>query len=92
MSYVICFWDKSKIQVSDADAAKIKAVIQSEKYSTITLGNNLYAVKGIEKIITKDEAYEVFPEEWNRLGNMQDLPPSSSTDSNILDSGNKLLN
>ncbi len=74
MSYIICFWDKSKLQVSDETAEKLKVAISAEQIKTFELGQNLYAVSGVEKIITKDDAYTTFPTEGQQLQDLTDLP------------------
>ena len=72
MSYIICFWDKSKLQVSDDTAKKLEQAIMVGDIKNFKLGDNLYAVAGVEKIITKEDAYEVFPTEFERLQNLAD--------------------
>ena len=74
MSYIICFWDKSKLQVSDETAEKLKAAISAEQIKTFELGAGLYAVGGVEKIITKDQAYDTFPTEFALLSSLEDKP------------------
>jgi len=72
MSYIICFWDKSKLQVSDLTAKILKQAISEEVIKTFEIVDSLYAVGGVEKIIPKDEAYEVFPAEFERLKSLED--------------------
>lgn len=72
MSYIICFWDKSKIQVTNTMGEKLKEAIRTESIKTFDLGGNLYAVGGVEKIILKSDAFDVFPSEWEQLKNMED--------------------
>lgn len=79
MSYIICFWDKSKLQVSNEIGEKLQNAIMSESIKNFKLGANLYAVSGVEKIITKDEAYNVFPTETEHLSKLEDRLPTSET-------------
>jgi len=79
MSYLICFWDKSKIQVEDSVAEKLKAAIKANAIKNFELGPNFYAVGGIEKIITKEKAFEAFPAEWEQLQHMTDELPNGET-------------
>lgn len=72
MSYVICFWDKSKLQVTDTVGKKLQDAIMSEEIKNFKLGENLYAIGGVEKIISKDEAYNVFPGEYEVLNSLED--------------------
>ena len=72
MSYIICFWDKSKLQVSDDLGEKLKAAITAESIKTFELGSSLYSVSGVEKIIPKDEAYRTFADEWQTLKELED--------------------
>lgn len=72
MSYIICFWDKSKRQVSNEVGEKLKEAISSESIKTFEFGNSLYVVAGVEKIIPKISAYEVFPTEYAFLQSMED--------------------
>lgn len=80
MSSIICFWDKSKLQVSDTIANKLKIAIKDGSIKYFNLEGNLYAVGGVEKIITKDKAFEIFPDEWQQLSGMKD---SKGTDNLI---------
>lgn len=89
MNYIICFWDKSKIQISEDMATKLKEAIQSELIKTFTIENSLYSVSGVEKIIPKDEAYQIYPEENYHL---QELVTKQSSENFIrLNSGTKLI-
>ncbi len=76
MSYIICFWDKSKLQISDEAAVLLKEAISAETIKTFELGDSLYAVGGVEKIIPKAVAYDVFPTEFQLLQNMIDTTTS----------------
>lgn len=75
MSYIICFWDKSRIQVSDEVGDKLKEAILTESSKGFELGSNLYMNSGVEKIITKQEAFAVYPAEWEHLKEMEDIRP-----------------
>lgn len=86
MSYVICFWDKSKIQIDDSVAEVLKKLILTEQIKTFELGNGLYAVSSVEKIISKQDAYDTFPDQWKELQSLTDTQPP--TDSRKLSSGN----
>lgn len=74
-NYIICFWDKSKIQVSEEMGNKLKQAIATESIKTFEIGNSLYAVSGVEKIIPKEEAYLVFPEENGYLQTLETKQP-----------------
>ena len=87
MSYIICFWDKSKIQVEDNVADVLKKLILAEQIKNFELGQNMYAVSSVEKIITKQVAYEVFPEQYQQLQDMEDIQPPSNFEQ--LSSGEK---
>jgi len=79
MSYIICFWDKSKIQVSDLVGEKLKEAVRTQSIKTFEIGASLYSVGGIEKIITKEEAWEAFPMDWERLKDMEDRTPNAGS-------------
>jgi len=72
MSYVIIFWDGAKIQVSNATGEKLKILINEGNIKNFIIGNNLYAVSDVKRILTKDDAYDEFPKEWDKLQTMQD--------------------
>lgn len=76
MSYIICFWDKSKIQVTDEIGKKLKTAWRDQSIKTFELEENIYALNALEKIITKEEAYNVFPAEWRQLGDLKDRVPT----------------
>lgn len=76
MSYIIVFWDNSRLQVSDEIGVKLKQAIRKEAIKTFELGNSLYSVSGINKIIPKKEAYTTFPSDWGFLNAMIDALPS----------------
>ncbi len=69
--YIICFWDKSKIQVSEETGENLKEAIQAGEVKFFELNNSLYSIAGIEKIISKHEAYESFPTEYEYLKNLE---------------------
>ena len=79
MSYIIVFWDKSKIQVNDIIGEKLKLAVKAGQLKNFELGDSLYAISGIEKIIPKDEAYIVFPADTEYLSDMNDRPPTKET-------------
>ncbi len=79
MSYLICFWDKSRIQVEDSVGEKLQGAMQENSIKNFKLGMNLYAVSGVEKIITKEKAFEVFPADWEQLQHMTNESPSTET-------------
>ena len=79
MSYIICFWDKSRLQVDDSVGEKLKNAIRSQSIKTFDLGNNLYFVSGVEKIITKEESFNVFPGDWEQLTKLEDRSPTKET-------------
>jgi hypothetical protein len=72
MSYVICFWDKSKLQVNDEVGMKLQEAKINGQIKDFKLGQGLYSLAGIDKIIPKSEAFDVFPTEWQLLKDMQD--------------------
>jgi hypothetical protein len=74
MSYIVCFWDKSKLQVSDETAEKLKEAILNDTIKGFELGAGFYSVGGVEKIINKERAYNVFPTEYELLSSLNDLP------------------
>jgi len=72
MSYIICFWDKSKLQVSDIVANKLMAGIDGGDLKYFMLNESLYAIGGVEKIVPKEEARKSFPEDWEYFNTMED--------------------
>ncbi len=88
MSYIICFWDKSKIQVSEDLAKKLMGAIQAEEIKHFTLNESLYFIGSVEKIIPKEEARRAFPQDWEYFNEMSDA--KSGQDYNKL-GNNKLL-
>lgn len=74
-NYIICFWDKSKIQIDEDMATKLKQAIVSESIKFFMIDDSLYAIAGVEKIITKDEAYLVFPEHNEQLQRLETKQP-----------------
>lgn len=89
MSYIICFWDKSKVQVSDILAVKLMNGIEAGDIKNFILNESLYAVGGVEKIIPKEEARQSFPADWEYFNTMDDA--KSSQDFQKL-GNDKLLN
>ena len=83
MSYIICFWDRSKLQISNEVGEKLKNAIQNNEIKTFVLNESLYMISGIEKIIPKEEAYDIFPNEWELLKGLND----KSLTSKLLSSG-----
>jgi hypothetical protein len=77
MNYIICFWDKSKIQITEEMANLLKEAIKNESIKSFTIEDSLYAVGGVEKIIPKDEAYRVFPEQNEIFQRMELKIPSA---------------
>jgi len=74
MSYIIVFDDRSKIQVSDEVGERIKAARRSRTLENFEIGRSQYSEKSIRKIITKEEAYDTYPTEWEMLKEMADAP------------------
>ncbi len=74
-NYIICFWDKSKIQIAEDMAIKLMAAIEAETIKTFSIDGNLYATGGVEKIIKKEEAYQAFPDDNERLQRMETKQP-----------------
>ena len=72
MSYIVCFWDKSKLQVSDEVGIKLQEAKKSKSIENFELDSGLYSLSGVDKIITKDRAYEVFPTEFEYLQSLED--------------------
>jgi hypothetical protein len=77
-NYIICFWDKSKIQISEEMGSKLIQAIQTETIKTFQIDKSLYAVGSVEKIIPKEEAYLVFPDDNELLQRMETKQPSFS--------------
>lgn len=77
--YIICFWDKSKIRVDEETGEKLKNAIKLNNIKHFELGGCLYSIAGVEKIITVDEAYIVFPAEYEYLSDMQNRLPTKET-------------
>lgn len=75
MSFIIIFWDKSKVQINDDTAETLKTAIREETVKTFELENSLYSVSGIEKIIPKDQAYDIYPDQWELLNKMDSKLP-----------------
>lgn len=88
MNYIICFWDKSKIQITEDMATKLKEAIATESIKTFTIDNSLYAIGGVEKIIPKEEAYLIYPEDNEYLQRMEIRQPKFLS----LDNNQKKLN
>lgn len=78
MSYMIIFWDEQRIQVKDETAAKLQTAIQQGIISHFQLGASLYSVKGVNKIVPKYEAYDIFPEDYESLQRMVDTETSGN--------------
>lgn len=74
-NYIICFWDKSKIQIEESLAIKLIAAIEAESIKTFSIDGNMYAVGGVEKIIKKEDAYQIFPEDYEILQRMESKQP-----------------
>jgi hypothetical protein len=87
MSFIIAFWDKSKLQVSNEIGEKLKSAIQNETLKTFSLNGNLYAIGGVEKIIDKSDAYDIFPADNEYLRKMEDITPPE----NFVKLGNEKL-
>ncbi len=79
MSYIICFWDKSKIQVNEIIGEKLKQAIKEGRIEHFELGQSLFSVKEVAKIVSKDEAYAYFPSEFAYLNTMEDRKPNEET-------------
>lgn len=90
MSYIISFWNKSRIQISNEAAETLKQAISSESIKTFEIGKNLYAVSSVEMIIEKEEAWRVFSEAWQELKNLEDS--QLSNDLKTLEAPKELLN
>ncbi len=76
--YIIEFWDKSKIRITEDMATNLKAAIQADSIKHFMLDSSLYAVSGVEKIIPVEEAYLVYPEENQRFQTMETKKPSDN--------------
>lgn len=75
MSFIIVFWDKAKLQISDEAAENLMAAIQAETIKTFTLDRSLYSVSGVNKIIPKEEARRSYPDDWGYFNEMVDALP-----------------
>ena len=71
MSYLLIFWDGQRIQVSDQIAERLK-ILRREGVESFELGSGSYAMKGINKIVHKQEAYNIFPGDYESLREMED--------------------
>lgn len=85
MSYIICFWDKSRVQVSDETGDQIKNAILTESSKGFELGRNLYMNSSVEKIITKEEAYNVYPADFEQLSKLEDNIPQRGLLTQVVD-------
>jgi hypothetical protein len=72
MSYIVCFWDKSKLQVSDEVGEKLQIAKISNEVKDFYLDKGLYSFSGIDKIIPKYDAFDIFPSEFEFLKSMED--------------------
>ena len=77
-SFIICFWDKSKIQITEDMATKLQEAILNNTIKVFKIDESLYAVGSVEKIIPKEEAYLVFPDDNELLQRMGTKQPSFS--------------
>lgn len=76
MNYIICFWDKSKIQITEKMAIKLQDAILNDTIKVFKVERSMYTVGGVEKIIPKEEAYIVFPEDNGYLQRMETKQPN----------------
>lgn len=91
MSDIICFWDKSKIQVTAETGKKLKQAILDNSVKTFMLSDNLYSIAGIEKIVDKGTAYSIFPTENDYLKELSnDLTSEESKEWERLEEKEKL--
>lgn len=75
MSYIVCFWDKSRLQVSDDMGEKLKFAKENKTHEVFTLQGSQYSITGIDKILKKNKAFDVFPADWDYLKNLTDELP-----------------
>ena len=75
-NYVICFWDKSKIQITGEMALKLQEAILNDAIKVFKVDQSLYAVGSVEKIIPKEEAYMTFPDDNEYLQRLETKHPS----------------
>ncbi len=87
-NYIICFWDKSKIQINEEMAKKLMDAILNDTIKVFTIDDNMYATGGVEKIIKKEEAYLIFPDDNEKLQRMETKQPKFIA----LDNNQKKLN
>jgi hypothetical protein len=74
-NFIICFWDKQKIQITEDMAKKLQEAILNDTIKVFKIDESMYAVRGVEKIIPKEEAYLVFPEENGYLQTLETKQP-----------------
>lgn len=89
MSYIAICWDGEKIQLNDEMGEALQKAKREGVVATVQIGKNCYSVAGINKVIEKDKAYQVYPDEWDFLSRMQDEPAFLSRLG--LDNGQKRL-
>lgn len=75
MSYIIAFKDKSKLQIEDHMAKVLMEAILEGEIKNFELGGELYSVSGIDKIVSKQRAYDIFPTDWEYLQTLEDIKP-----------------
>jgi len=90
MSYILVFWDKAMLQISDEAAKTLMTAIQAETIKTFTLDQSLYSVAGVNKIIPKDEARKSYPDDWTYFNEMEDAKPGQDFTQLVAQSQNKL--
>lgn len=95
MSYIIAFKDKSKLQVEDETAKTLMDAILGGQLQHFELGGEMYSVSGVDKIISKDKAFDIFPSEWELLKGMVSIKPQQTQEEKVevlqqLTQGNKL--
>lgn len=74
-NFIICFWDKSKIQITEEMAKKLQDAILNDTIKVFMIDKSLYAVGSIEKIIPKQEAYMAFPDDNEYLQRLEIKQP-----------------
>lgn len=93
MSYIIGFFNKSKIQVSDEVGIKLQDHWLNGDLKAFRVNGEAYAFSGIEAIVSKDKAYAIFFKDFEQLNQMEDELISLPSSSNLLETNktNNLL-
>lgn len=78
MSQIIVFKNKHKLQVEDSIGEKLKNTMFNDEIKVFRLAEGVYSLSGVDMIIPKQEAFDAFPQEWERLKSMEDILPRNN--------------